>query len=132
MKIKPSEVYHLAAQSYVGYSFEDEFSTLNININGTDVIGTITKPAIIVIDGNLDKLNGAEIFGIVYVTGTLEIAGNPIVKGSIVAENPLASTGAGTLTLVFKPWGGNNGAPMPFIIGTGAITAGSWNDWLSN
>ena len=35
LKIKPSEVYHLAAQSYVGYSFEDEFSTLNININGT-------------------------------------------------------------------------------------------------
>ena len=28
-KIKPNEVYHLAAQSYVGYSFEDEFSTLN-------------------------------------------------------------------------------------------------------
>jgi len=35
LKIKPDEVYHLAAQSYVGYSFEDEFSTLNININGT-------------------------------------------------------------------------------------------------
>ena len=34
-KIKPDEVYHLAAQSYVAYSFEDEFSTLNININGT-------------------------------------------------------------------------------------------------
>ena len=34
-KIKPDEVYHLAAQSYVGYSFEDEFSTFNININGT-------------------------------------------------------------------------------------------------
>ena len=34
-KIKPDEVYHLAAQSYVGYSFEDEFSTFNTNINGT-------------------------------------------------------------------------------------------------
>ena len=34
-KVKPDEVYHLAAQSYVVYSFEDEFSTLNININGT-------------------------------------------------------------------------------------------------
>ncbi len=34
-KIKPDEVYHLAAQSYVTYSFEDEFSTLNTNINGT-------------------------------------------------------------------------------------------------
>ncbi|MFZ5758379.1 MAG: GDP-mannose 4,6-dehydratase [Thermodesulfobacteriota bacterium] len=34
-KIKPDEVYHLAAQSYVSTSFEDEFSTLNANINGT-------------------------------------------------------------------------------------------------
>ena len=34
-KIKPHEVYHLGAQSYVGYSFEDEFSTINTNVNGT-------------------------------------------------------------------------------------------------
>ena len=34
-KTKPDEVYHLAAQSYVAYSFEDEFSTFNTNINGT-------------------------------------------------------------------------------------------------
>jgi len=35
LKIKPDEIYHLGAQSYVGYSFEDEFSTFNMNINGT-------------------------------------------------------------------------------------------------
>ena len=34
-KIKPDEIYHLGAQSYVGYSFEDEFSTFSMNINGT-------------------------------------------------------------------------------------------------
>ena len=34
-KIKPDEIYHLAAQSFVHYSFDDEFSTLNTNINGT-------------------------------------------------------------------------------------------------
>lgn len=34
-KVTPNEVYHLAAQSFVSYSFEDEFSTLNTNINGT-------------------------------------------------------------------------------------------------
>ena len=34
-KIKPDEVYHLGAQSYVVHSFEDDFSTLNTNINGT-------------------------------------------------------------------------------------------------
>jgi GDPmannose 4,6-dehydratase len=34
-KIKPDECYHLAAQSFVSYSFEDAFSTINTNINGT-------------------------------------------------------------------------------------------------
>ncbi len=34
-RVKPDECYHLAAQSFVSYSFDDEFSTLNANINGT-------------------------------------------------------------------------------------------------
>lgn len=36
--VKPDECYHLAAQSFVAYSFEDEFSTLNTNINGTHYV----------------------------------------------------------------------------------------------
>ena len=42
-KIKPDEIYHLAAQSYVSYSFQDEFSTLNTNINGTHYILSAIK-----------------------------------------------------------------------------------------
>jgi GDPmannose 4,6-dehydratase len=34
-KVQPEECYHLAAQSFVSYSFDDEFSTLQSNINGT-------------------------------------------------------------------------------------------------
>jgi GDPmannose 4,6-dehydratase len=34
-KVVPDECYHLAAQSFVSYSFDDEFSTFNTNINGT-------------------------------------------------------------------------------------------------
>jgi GDPmannose 4,6-dehydratase len=41
--IQPDECYHLAAQSYVTYSFDDEFSTLNININGTHYVLSSTK-----------------------------------------------------------------------------------------
>jgi len=33
--VEPDECYHLAAQSFVSYSFDDEFSTLNANVNGT-------------------------------------------------------------------------------------------------
>src|SRR5215210_3376857 len=34
-KVQPHECYHLAAQSFVSYSFDDEFSTLQSNVNGT-------------------------------------------------------------------------------------------------
>lgn len=37
-KVQPDECYHLAAQSFVSYSFEDEFSTINTNINGTHYV----------------------------------------------------------------------------------------------
>ncbi len=33
--VRPDEFYHLAAQSFVAESFEDSFSTLNVNIFGT-------------------------------------------------------------------------------------------------
>ena len=32
---RPDECYHLAARSFVGFCFEDEFATMNTNINGT-------------------------------------------------------------------------------------------------
>ncbi len=42
-KVKPTEIYHLGAQSYVDYSFKDEFSTLNTNINGTHYLLSAIK-----------------------------------------------------------------------------------------
>lgn len=36
--VEPDECYHLAAQSFVSYSFEDEFSTMNTNVNGTHYV----------------------------------------------------------------------------------------------
>ena len=41
--IKPVECYHLAAQSFVSYSFEDEFTTINTNINGTHYVLSAIK-----------------------------------------------------------------------------------------
>ncbi|MBL63817.1 MAG: GDP-mannose 4,6-dehydratase [Opitutae bacterium] len=34
-KSQPDEIYHLAACSFVSYSMEEEFSTLNVNLTGT-------------------------------------------------------------------------------------------------
>jgi len=43
--VKPDECYHLAAQSFVAYSFDDEFSTLSVNINGTHYVLAALKEA---------------------------------------------------------------------------------------
>ena len=41
--LKPDEFYHLAAQSFINYKFEDEFFKLNPNINGTHYILSAIK-----------------------------------------------------------------------------------------
>ena len=37
-EIQPNELYHLAAQSFVSYSFDDAFSTFRANIDGTHYV----------------------------------------------------------------------------------------------
>jgi GDPmannose 4,6-dehydratase len=37
-RVEPDECYHLAAQSFVTYSFEDEFSTISTNLDGTHFV----------------------------------------------------------------------------------------------
>jgi len=60
-EVKPDECYHLAAQSFVAYSFEDEFSTLLTNINGTHhVLSAIRQ---IVPDCRLYFAASSEMFG---------------------------------------------------------------------
>jgi Tfp pilus assembly protein PilX len=98
----------------------------SMNNNGA-VVGSPTAPAILIVNGNFD-FSGGTIYGVLYVTGTLTITGNPVVHGSVVSENG-PNSGAGTLRLVYQPWGGDGTGSPPFIEGTGAIIAGSWKDW---
>ena len=104
-KIKPNEVYHLAAQSYVGYSFEDEFSTLNTNINGTHYILSAVKE----FNKNLKFYfaGSSEMFGKVNQTpqtentpfhprssyGISKVAGYHLTRNYREAYNLHASTG---------------------------------------
>ena len=64
--VRPDEVYHLAAQSFVSYSFEDEFSTLNTNINGTHFILSSVR----------DVMPGARV----YFAGSSEMFGEANVS----------------------------------------------------
>jgi len=42
-EVDPDECYHFAAQSFVSYSFEDEFSTFNANVNGTHYLLAVLR-----------------------------------------------------------------------------------------
>ena len=104
-KVKPDEVYHLAAQSYVVYSFEDEFSTLNTNINGTHHILSAVKES----NKNLKFYfaGSSEMFGKVNQTpqtentpfhprssyGISKVAGYHLTRNYREAYNLHASTG---------------------------------------
>jgi GDPmannose 4,6-dehydratase len=63
-KVKPDECYHLSAQSFVSYSFEDEFSTINTNINGTHYVLRAIK----------ERAPHCKF----YFAGSSEMFGNPI------------------------------------------------------
>src|SRR5947209_8237356 len=60
-RVMPEECYHLAAQSFVSYSFDDEFSTLNANINGTHYLLAAVKN--IVPDCRFYFAGSSEMFG---------------------------------------------------------------------
>jgi len=65
-EVQPDECYHLAAQSFVSYSFEDEFSTLSTNINGTHYLLAALKD--LVPHCRLYFAGSSEMFGNAPVT----------------------------------------------------------------
>lgn len=62
-KVRPDEIYHLAAQSFVSYSFEDEFTTMGANVNGTHYMLAATR----------ELVPRAKF----YFAGSSEMFGNP-------------------------------------------------------
>jgi GDPmannose 4,6-dehydratase len=80
-KVKPDEVYHLAAQSFVSYSFEDEFSTLQNNLAGTHFVLSAVQ----------DIVPHARL----YFAGTSEMFGKPeeVPQHETTRFNPRSSYG---------------------------------------
>jgi GDPmannose 4,6-dehydratase len=60
-EVRPDECYHLAAQSFVSYSFDDEFSTINTNVNGTHFLLSALKD--LAPDCRLYYAGSSEMFG---------------------------------------------------------------------
>jgi len=69
--VKPDECYHLASQSFVSYSFEDEFSTFNTNINGTHFVLSALRE--VVPKCRFYFAGSSEMFGMVHQTPQNEL-----------------------------------------------------------
>jgi len=59
--VRPEEIYHLAAQSFVSYSFEDEFTTMATNVQGTHCMLAAMKD--LVPDARFYFAGSSEMFG---------------------------------------------------------------------
>lgn len=60
-EVMPDEIYHLAAQSDVGYSFKDPFQTLDTNIMGT--LNVLEAMRILIPKSKLYFAGSSEMFG---------------------------------------------------------------------
>mgnify|MGYP001311684733 CR=1 FL=1 len=74
-KIKPDEIYHLAAQAYDGHSFDNQMYTLNTNFNSTKFILSATN-----------NVNKKIKF---FLAGSSEMFGN--INNNRINENTLFS-----------------------------------------
>ena len=99
--------------------------------------GSITAPAIIIVNGDLQSSGNSIVNGLLYMAGKYDIGGTVTVVGANIVEGtnlatglpatPPAVSGTGTLNLVY--WQGfvsGSSNPLP---GLTAVISGSWRDW---
>jgi hypothetical protein len=87
------------------------------------------------VNGNLNFTGGVTIYGVLYVVGQADIAGNISVIGSTIVEGDPAHVpsgddpveGNGTLNLVYAPDVIGNSDNNP--VGRTNVIDGSWRDW---
>lgn len=104
-KIKPNEVYHLAAQSHDGHSFKNEFHTLNLNLNYThsllSIIHKLSKKTKFFFAGSSEiyvknpkkRINEKTIFNPSSAYGIAKLASYYLIKSYRENYNMHASTG---------------------------------------
>ena len=114
-----------------GIIWVDGDATINSNIT----VGSVSSPAIVYVNGNLNYSGGPTIYGVLYVvgqlnvTGTVSVIGSSIVEGdpSVVPAGEDPVEGNGTLNLVFAPDIFDTTTSTPE--GLASVVDGSWRDW---
>lgn len=83
------------------------------------------NPSVLIIDGDLTTNGTPSFYGIVYVTGSLELSSNTTVMGAMIVGGSTATNAGGSLDLWYSSdvlRAASDNAPL-------AGAAGSWRDW---
>ncbi|WP_159051675.1 pilus assembly PilX family protein [Thauera aromatica] len=96
----------------------------DLTLSGNEPIGSIDRPVVIVVDGDLALGAGIDFYGVVYTSGSLSGNANGNIYGAVLAHG-------GTTNL--------NGNPTIFYdeavlgntmkVGRRTVIPGSWRDW---
>ena len=84
-----------------------------------------TKPTILVVDGDATFSGTPQFYGIVFVTGTVNVSGNTKVYGAIVTGSDLTSATGGSLQVTYNSDILKNSRKS----GRTGTSAGSWRDF---
>ncbi len=100
----------------------------DVSLAGGTTGGSLAHPILLVVNGNLDLKGNAQIFGVVYVTGSANVdVGNGTVIGALISQGSVALKGNGGVTynasIINKLLAGTS----PFSLY--AKVPGSWRDF---
>ena len=94
----------------------------NVNLNSNAVIGSMTEPVLLIVNGNFDVNGTVTFYGLLYIAGTYSSSGNFTLNGGVAAEGNINVTGSsigGNTDLVNQVLGAN----------TYSRVGGGWKDF---
>lgn len=101
----------------------DQTGGTRATIDSNTVIGSLTNPVLLVVNGDLTIQGNAQIFGYIYVTGNLQTAGNSAIRGAIVAAGNMVDSG--NFSLIYNT---SVLAKVQQLVGQYGTVPNSWND----
>lgn len=107
-----------------GVKQESFVVTGNITDTMNFTIGSRDQPVVMIVNGDWTGGGNTTIYGIVYVTGNVDLAGTKTVYGGMVVEGTVAGTGS--LDIIYDPLVSDNAANRT---GRAGSIPGSWRDW---
>jgi hypothetical protein len=86
-------------------------------------IGTVDRPSILIVNGNLNLNASPTFYGLIYVTGTISGSGSPTIYGAMITNGSASANG--NIKIVYDP----TSLGKVNDIGKAARLPGGFRDW---